>query len=84
MPTRFWAAIPQTFGLLVAVSGLGALAGGLFLASRRSILGLGRLMVMMVAMLGAATIGVACTGTLEVSLVLVTLIGFAVTVVRGR
>ena len=35
----------QTFGLLVAVSGLGALSGGLFLASRRSILGLGRLMV---------------------------------------
>jgi MFS family permease len=73
----------ETFGLLMAVSGLGALSGGLFLASRRSILGLGRLMVLMIATLGAATIGVACTGGLEVSLVLVTLIGFAVTVVAA-
>ena len=73
----------QTFGLLMAVSGLGALSGGLFLASRKSILGLGRLMVLMIALLGAATIGVACTGGLEVSLVLVMLIGFAVTVVAA-
>ena len=37
-------------------------------------------MVLMIALLGAATIGVACTRILEVSLVLVTLIGFAVMV----
>ena len=32
----------------------------------------------MVALLGAATVAVACTSVLEVALVLVTLIGFAV------
>ncbi len=68
----------KTYGLLLSVSGLGALTGALFLASRKSIVGLGRLMVLMVALLGAATIGVACTNVLEVALVLVTLIGFAV------
>ena len=70
----------ETYGLLLAVSGLGAMGGGLLLASRKSVLGLGRLMVLMIALLGAATIGVACTRILEVSLVLVTLIGFAVMV----
>jgi len=70
----------ETYGLLLAVSGLGAMGGCLLLASRKSVLGLGRLMVLMIALLGAATIGVACTRILEVSLVLVTLIGFAVMV----
>ena len=68
----------ETYALLLSVSGLGALAGALFLASRKSIVGLARLMILMVALLGAATIGVACTNVLEVALVLVTLIGFAV------
>jgi len=67
----------------MAVSGLGALAGGLLLASRKSVLGLGRLMVLMITLLGVVTIGVACTNVLEVSLVLVTLIGFAVTTVAA-
>jgi MFS family permease len=73
----------ETYGLLMAVSGLGALTGGLLLASRKSVLGLGRLMVLMITLLGVATIGVACTRTLEVSLALVMLIGFAVTTVAA-
>ena len=51
----------ETYGLLMSVSGLGALAGCLFLAMRKSVLGLGRMMVLMIALLGVATIGVACT-----------------------
>jgi MFS family permease len=70
----------ETFGLLTAVSGLGALGGSLLLASRKSVLGLGKMMAWMTALLGAATIGVACSRILEFSLVLVTLIGFAVIV----
>jgi MFS family permease len=69
-----------TFGLLGGVPGLGALAGALFLAMRKNVLGLGRLMVMMIAVLGVATIGVACSRTLAISLVLLTFVGFAVVV----
>ena len=34
---------PETYGLLLSVSGLGALAGALFLASRKSIVGLSKI-----------------------------------------
>ncbi len=50
-----------TYGLLMGASGLGALAGALFLAMRKSVLGLGRVMVLMIAIMGAATVGVACS-----------------------
>ena len=36
---------PHTLGLLSAASGVGALAGGVYLASRSSVLGLGRVIV---------------------------------------
>ncbi len=36
---------PQTLGFLTASSGVGALAGGLYLASRKNVLGLGRVIV---------------------------------------
>src|SRR5437762_2313635 len=37
---------PHTLGFLMTASGLGALAGALYLASRNSVLGLGRAMVL--------------------------------------
>jgi MFS family permease len=43
---------PNTLGLLMAASGVGALSGGLYLASRESVVGLGRLI-----MLGAMSFG---------------------------
>ena len=47
---------PRTFGLLAAASGAGSLAGAVYLASRRSVLGLGRLIAVAVAVSGAAVI----------------------------
>jgi MFS family permease len=45
---------PNTMGLLMGASGVGALIGGLYLASRSTVVGLGRLMV-----IGGLTFGVA-------------------------
>jgi MFS family permease len=67
----------DTFGLLASASGLGALVGAILLAMKKSVLGLGRLVAQMTAMLGAATIGVAYSDVLVVSLVFVALTGFA-------
>ena len=48
---------PHTLGLLSAASGVGALAGVLYLASRSSILGLGRVVVVATMVLGVGLIG---------------------------
>ena len=71
---------PNTLGMLTAASGFGALAGALFLASRKSVIGLGRLMAMMTGLLGVSTVGVSCSRVLEVSLGLLVLTGFAMMV----
>src|SRR4051812_24276287 len=44
----------NTLGFLMTASGVGALAGALYLASRRSVLGLGRAMVVSTAVFGLA------------------------------
>ena len=71
---------PDTLGLLTAASGLGALAGAIFLASRKSVLGLGRLIALMMGLLGLATVGVSCSSVLWVSLILLATTGFAMIV----
>src|SRR5206468_3054171 len=43
---------PHTLGLLSAASGLGALAGAVYLASRSSVVGLGRVIVAATVLLG--------------------------------
>jgi MFS family permease len=48
---------PHTLGLLSASSGLGALAGALYLASRASVLGLGRVIVAATVVLGLGLVG---------------------------
>jgi MFS family permease len=48
---------PYTLGLLSAAQGLGALAGALYLASRPSVLGLGRVIVAAVTILGFGLAG---------------------------
>lgn len=47
----------HTFGFLVGASGLGAFAGTVFLASRRNVIGLGRIIVISCALFG---VGIAC------------------------
>jgi MFS family permease len=47
---------PHTFGLLMASSGVGALIAALWLASRRSVLGLGRVVAAAAVVFGAALV----------------------------
>lgn len=54
---------PPTLGLLSAATGLGALAGALYLASRRSVLGLGRVIVAADVVLGLGLAGFSRSGS---------------------
>ena len=48
---------PHTLGFLMAASGVGALAGAMSLAVRRSVLGLGKVIPASAAIFGAGLIG---------------------------
>lgn len=65
-----------TFGWLTAASGVGALASGLSLAVRKSVVGLTRMLQIAAAMLGGALILFGLSHTLWLSLVLMVLVGF--------
>jgi MFS family permease len=71
---------PDTFGFLSGASGVGALAGALYLAGRRTVLGLGRIIVLASALFGAALVGFALSQQIWVSLGLLVLIGFSMMV----
>jgi MFS family permease len=66
---------PQTLGLLMGASGLGALAGALYLASRPSVVGLGRLIVGAGALFGASVIAFGLSRHLWLSLAIVPFAG---------
>jgi MFS family permease len=67
---------PHTLGWLTGASGVGALASGLSLAIRKSILGLTRMLQIAAAMLGGALILFGLSHTLWLSLVLMVFVGF--------
>jgi len=71
---------PNTLGLLMASSGVGALAGTLFLARRRTVLGLGKFVPLMAGAFGVGLILFSFSRVLWVSMVLmmVTGLGFMV------
>jgi MFS family permease len=71
---------PNTLGLLMAASGVGALAGAFFLAGRRSVLGLGKYIPLMAGAFGAGLIAFSFSRLLWLSLVLMvgTGLGFMV------
>jgi MFS family permease len=71
---------PSTLGLLMAASGVGALAGAMFLAARKSVLGLGKYIPLMAGTFGAGLIAFSFTRVLWLSLALmiVTGLGFMV------
>jgi MFS family permease len=71
---------PSTLGFLTTASGVGALAGALLLASRRSILGLGRLIVFATALFGLGLVGFALSPLLWVSLLMMLATGFGLMV----
>ena len=67
-------------GLLTAASGVGALAGALYMAARKSVLGLGRHIALAAAVFGAGLIGFAYSTTPWLSLPAMALMGFAIMV----
>ena len=67
---------PQTMGFLMGAIGIGALIGALYLASRKSIVGLGRIIPKAVIILGAGLILFSFSRNLYLSFVFVLLTGF--------
>ncbi len=67
---------PHTLGFLMAAAGLGALTGAVTLAMRRSVLGLGRVIVWSAGLFGAGLIGFGLSRSLWLSLGAVAAVGF--------
>ncbi|HTE52978.1 MAG TPA: MFS transporter [Kofleriaceae bacterium] len=74
---------PHTLGLLMGSSGVGALAGALWLASRRTVVGLGRVLVMTSSLLGAGLIVYALSRWLWLSVPALLMIGAGMMVSLG-
>lgn len=66
---------PHTLGFLMTASGMGALAGALYLASRSSVLGLGRLMAIATLAFGCGLIAFSLSHVLWLSLMLLPIVG---------
>jgi MFS family permease len=71
---------PLTLGLLSAATGVGALTGALYLASRRTVLGLGRVIVIATILFGVALVGFALSPILPLSLAMLLVVGFGMMV----
>jgi MFS family permease len=71
---------PQTLGFLMAATGTGAVAGALFLASRKSVLGLGRVIVIASGVFGTGLIAFSLSHVLWLSLLMLVLTGLGMMV----
>ncbi len=71
---------PQTLGFLLGATGVGALAGAMFLASRRSVLGLGRIIVIASILFGMGLIGFSFSRLFVLSAILMVVTGFGMMV----
>jgi len=71
---------PHTLGFLMGASGMGAIAGALFLASRRTVLGLGRWIALTSAVFGAGIIAFALSKVFLFSVVMMFVTGFGMMV----
>jgi MFS family permease len=67
---------PSTLGFLMGGSGVGALAGALYLASRRGVLGLGKMIPIGAGMFGLGLVAFALSRNFFLSLTLLTAVGF--------
>ena len=74
---------PHTLGLLMGASGVGALSGALWLASRRTVLGLGRALVVAGSLLAAGLVGFALSPWLWLSMLLLYAVGAGMMVSMG-
>jgi MFS family permease len=66
---------PGTLGLLMTASGAGALAGGIYLASRQSVVGLGRIVMLATLCFGAGLIAFAFASSLWLALLALPIVG---------
>ncbi|MEP6515371.1 MFS transporter [Microcoleus vaginatus] len=66
----------QTLGFLMASSGVGAFAGAIYLISRKSIVGLGKLIAISPAIMGFGLIGFGLSRVLWLSLIMMLFVGF--------
>ncbi len=71
---------PHTLGFLMAASGFGALLGAIYLASRRTVLGLGRLIPLSAATFGIGLVAFSFSRTFWLSLALMPPVGMAMMV----
>lgn len=71
---------PYTLGFLSGASGVGALIGALYLASRQTVLGLGRLIVLATSAFGIGLIGLGLSHSLWLSLLMMLVAGFGMMV----
>lgn len=67
---------PDAFGYLVGSAGIGALAGALYLASRKSVIGLGKMIPVSAAVFGLSLMVFAFSRWLGLSIALIMLTGF--------
>jgi len=67
----------RTYGWLLGATGVGALAGSLYLASRRSVLGLGRVIAVGCALAGIGMTGFAWSTSIWLSMPLLAVVGFS-------
>jgi len=70
----------HTLGFLMGATGVGALAGALFLASRKNVVGLGRMIVIASSALGFGVVAFSQSTVLPLSLVILVLTGFGMMV----
>ncbi|NWG02814.1 MAG: MFS transporter [Syntrophaceae bacterium] len=70
----------HTLGFLMGASGIGALVGAIYLASRKNVLGLGRLIVIALNIFGIGLITFALSRIFPISLILMVLVGFGMMV----
>ena len=70
----------QTYGLLLSAAGCGALAGAVYLAARKSVLGLGIRIALSPSVLGLSLLAVSFVRTLWLALLLLLLMGMAMMV----
>jgi MFS family permease len=66
---------PHTLGFLMTASGAGAVVGALYLASRQSVLGLGRVMTMATLTFGTALVAFGASRALWLALVVLPFVG---------
>ena len=68
---------PITLGFLTAMSGVGALTGAIYLAGRKSVIGLGKIIPLFSGLFGLAVIAFALSGVLWFSMPVICVAGFA-------